>query len=75
MDGIRIDLDPRFFGKVDQLDERFPQGVPSLLDCQSLTVVGDVRFEKDVKIIGNVIIENKGPAQTVVKAGTMIREA
>ncbi len=72
---IRIDLDPRFYGKIDQLEARFPHGAPSLLDCESLTVAGDVRFEKDVRIIGNVKIENKGPVQAVVAAGTVLRES
>jgi UTP--glucose-1-phosphate uridylyltransferase len=72
---IRIDLDPRFYGRVDQLDARFPHGVPSLVDCESLTVVGDVRFEKNVKIIGNVKIENKASAQAVVTAGAVLSQS
>jgi UTP--glucose-1-phosphate uridylyltransferase len=69
---LKINLDPEFYGKFDQLEERFKDGVPSLLDCLSLTVTGDVRFEKDVKIIGNVRIENRGAAQAVIKAGRVI---
>ncbi len=68
----KINLDPDFYGKFDQLEERFKDGVPSLLDCRCLTVIGDVRFEKDVKIIGNVRIENRGGTQAVIKAGRVI---
>jgi len=69
---LKIRLDPRFYGKIDQLEARFKEGAPSLLDCESLTVIGDVCFEKNVKIVGSVIIENKNRTQAVIKAGTVI---
>ena len=71
-DTIKIKLDPQYYGKIDDLDERFNQGPPSLLDCESLTVEGDVRFEKDVIIKGSVSIKNSGTSQAVIKAGTVI---
>ena len=42
---IEIDLDPRYFGKIDLFDERFIHGIPSLMDCESLTIRGDVLIE------------------------------
>lgn len=71
-DTIKIKLDPQYYGKIDDLDERFNQGPPSLLDCESLTVEGDVRFEKDVIIKGVVTINNNSTSQAVIKAGTII---
>ena len=69
---INIDLDPKYFGKIDFFNERFAQGVPSLLNCQSLTVVGDVCFENNVTVKGRVVIENKTKSQAILKKGTII---
>jgi UTP--glucose-1-phosphate uridylyltransferase len=42
---IKIQLDPAYYGKFDLLEQRFAQGEPSLVDCDALTICGDVRFE------------------------------
>jgi UTP--glucose-1-phosphate uridylyltransferase len=70
--GPQIDLDPRYFGKIDMFDARFPQGVPSLLACRRLRVKGDVVFENRVTIAGDVTITNTGDRQAVVQSGTTI---
>jgi len=69
---IQIDLDPRYYGKIDLFDERFIQGIPSLMDCESLTILGDVRFERNVTIKGRVVITNDLKSQVVVKEGTVL---
>ena len=33
-----IALDPKYYGKIDGFDERFSEGIPSLIDCDSLTI-------------------------------------
>jgi UTP--glucose-1-phosphate uridylyltransferase len=71
-DTIKIKLDPQYYGKIEDLDDRFSQGPPSLVDCESLTVEGDVRFEKNVIIKEAVTIKNSGTSQAVIKAGTVI---
>ena len=71
---ISINLDPKYYGKIDMLDERFSAGVPSLIDCESLTIEGDIRFESNVTIKGRVVIKNNGKSQAVVKEGTIIDE-
>ena len=71
-DSPHIDLDPNFFEKIDDFDARFPEGAPSLLDCESLTVKGDVRFEGGVAIRGRVTIVNAGSRQAVVRQGTVV---
>lgn len=68
----KIKLDPEYYGKIDDLDRRFPEGVPSLVECDELTVEGDVRFEKDVIIKGSVRINNRRTLQTVIKEGFVI---
>ena len=69
---LKIDLDSDFFGKFDQLDMRFKDGIPSLLDCESLLVKGDVCFGKDIKIVGNVKIENTLSSQVFIEDGRVI---
>jgi UTP--glucose-1-phosphate uridylyltransferase len=39
-----VSLDPRYYKLIDDLEARFPYGPPSLVDCERLTVRGDVRF-------------------------------
>jgi UTP--glucose-1-phosphate uridylyltransferase len=69
---IHIRLDPTFFGNIDRFNERFNAGVPSLIDCESLTIEGDVRFESPVSISGRVSIKNSSSRQAVVKKGSHI---
>ena len=68
----KIKLDPDYYGKIDDLDERFAAGVPSLVECDELTIEGDVRFEKGVTVKGTVGIKNRQDSQAVIKAGTVI---
>jgi UTP--glucose-1-phosphate uridylyltransferase len=68
----KISLDPEHYKKIDQLEERFPAGAPSLKDCAALRVAGDVRFGKGVIIRGNVTVSNTGDRQAVIPADTVI---
>ena len=43
-------------------DARFPQGVPSLRECTSLQVTGDVTFGADVRAVGDVEVVATEPA-------------
>lgn len=72
LERIQIQLDPTFFGKIDDFEKRFANGVPSLVDCKSLKIEGDVRFEEDVTIRGRVVINNTGEDQAVIPAGSVI---
>jgi len=71
---ISLFLDPRFYGRIDAFESRFKDGIPSLQECESLEVYGDVRFQKDVKIVGKVRIENRKPAQVCIPSGTLVDE-
>jgi UTP--glucose-1-phosphate uridylyltransferase len=55
----QITLDSAYYKLVGALDERFPDGAPSLVACDRLTVEGDVRFGAGVVIRGEV--ELHGP--------------
>lgn len=69
---LRINLDPDHYGKIDWFNERFKEGALSLVDCESLTVNGNVYFEKDVKVVGSVTITNRGSSKAVIKKGSII---
>lgn len=72
-DSIRINLDPRYYGTRDLFNERFLiDGVPSLIECESFTIKGDVFFEKNVTIKGRVAITNSGKSPARIKAGAVI---
>jgi UTP--glucose-1-phosphate uridylyltransferase len=71
-DSIKIRLDPDFYGKIDLLEERFRQGLPSLVDCESIDIDGDVYFEDNVTIKGSVSIINSRSSPAVIKKGTVI---
>jgi UTP--glucose-1-phosphate uridylyltransferase len=49
-----VRLDDRIYGLLSQMQERFPHGAPSLVNCRSLTVEGDVHFGAHVVVHGDV---------------------
>jgi len=69
---ISIDLDPEFYELIDDLEARLPHGVPSLVRCESLTVIGDVIFGGDVTIEGSVRVINESGEQKVVPDGEVL---
>jgi UTP--glucose-1-phosphate uridylyltransferase len=64
---VRLDKD--FYKKIDEFEARFPEGVPSMIDAQTLTVDGDVLFEKDVEVHGEARVVNGLGRQATVEAG------
>jgi len=71
---IRINLDSKFYGKTDQFDERFKHGIPSLVNCGSLTIEGDFLFGKNVVMKGDVKLKNSGASQAVIHDGRVIED-
>ena len=69
-----VDLDPKYYAKIDLFDARFKSGIPSLVNCETLKIEGDVRFERDVTITGRVLIKNSRASQAVVEKGTVIEK-
>jgi UTP--glucose-1-phosphate uridylyltransferase len=51
-----IELDEQYFGKINQMLERFKSGIPSLQDCKQLRLTGDISFGEDVICEGKVSI-------------------
>ncbi len=69
---ITVDLDDRYYKRLDQLRERFPFGAPSLIDCKSLKVEGNVYFGRAIVIKGAVIVANSSPKAASIPEGTVI---
>ena len=56
-----IDLDERYYGRIDQLLERFKEGIPSLVGCSGLKITGDISFGEDVICEGKVNLLSERP--------------
>jgi UTP--glucose-1-phosphate uridylyltransferase len=69
---IVVTLDDRYYAFIDQMEARFPDGPPSLVDCARLDVVGDVRFGRDVVVKGTVRVANETSTPHDVPAGTLL---
>jgi len=69
---IAIELDPAFFRTVAGLDQRTPQGPPSLLRCRRLAVKGDVRFGRGVVLRGDVSLAAPAGGRLDVRDGAVI---
>lgn len=60
-----IDLDSRYFKKINDFDAHFPAGPPSLLKAESLTVKGDWTFGAEVRVEGAIQLDDDGRAHTI----------
>jgi len=69
---LEVDLDSKYFKKVDQFEDRFPFGEPSLVDCTQLMVKGDVLFEAEVVCRGQVELRNETSVQQRVQRGSIL---
>ena len=69
----KITLDPVYFGHMDDFDHRF-QWPPSLVECISLEVEGNVHFEPNVTITGQVKITNPGNSPVTISSGSRIHQ-
>jgi UTP--glucose-1-phosphate uridylyltransferase len=58
----QVSLDGDYYKCIDDFLCRFPEGVPSMMDCSSLDVCGDVTFAADVALEGDVRINAEGAA-------------
>src|SRR4051812_19108510 len=67
-----VDLDSAHFKLLADFEARFPAGAPSLVDCERLSVKGDVKFGADVTIRGSVVVEQSGAEPLVVEDGALL---
>jgi UTP--glucose-1-phosphate uridylyltransferase len=71
---VHIQLDPDFYKKIDDFSRRFPDESLSLVDCESLSVSGDVTFESNVTVKGSVAITNTRKNAAVITKGSFIEK-
>jgi UTP--glucose-1-phosphate uridylyltransferase len=65
-----VELDSKFYKLLDDFDQRFPSGPPSLREAERLVVHGDVTFGANVRVRGAVELEAPEPMQ--IDAGAML---
>jgi len=70
---LDVRLDKAHYGLIDRLDARFPHGPPSLLECAELEVQGDVVFGRDVRCVGHVRLEHRGPEPRQIPDGEVLQ--
>ena len=65
-----VELDSQFYKLLDDFEQRFPAGAPSLRDAERLVVHGDVTFGEGVRVRGAVELDVDEP--TRIDAGTTL---
>ncbi|HAM73933.1 MAG TPA: UTP--glucose-1-phosphate uridylyltransferase [Verrucomicrobiales bacterium] len=65
-----VDLDQAYYRMVGDLEQAFPEGAPSLIDCEALKVTGPFRFEAEVVLGGRVEFANRSPKPQVIRSGS-----
>lgn len=53
-----IDLDKAYYGLFEQLKERFQAGPPSLVNCRQFHVEGNIYFDADLGLEGDIWLRN-----------------
>ncbi|MFO8163292.1 MAG: UTP--glucose-1-phosphate uridylyltransferase [Thermodesulfobacteriota bacterium] len=71
---LKIDLDDRYYKKIDQLKERFPHGAPSLIDCSSLSIKGNVYFGSQITVKGDIHIISSSSRKVYVPDGMVVNK-
>jgi UTP--glucose-1-phosphate uridylyltransferase len=56
-----VELDPDFYKLLDDFEQRFPDGPPSLREAERLIVHGDVTFGRGVRVRGAIELEAPEP--------------
>ncbi len=59
---LLIDLDKNYYGLFDQLKAHFPRTVPSLVHCNQLHIEGNIYFDGEIVLEGDVALRHHGGA-------------
>ena len=70
LDSIFVSFDAPCYQLIDDMEARFPGGVPSLIDCERLRIVGDFKFGANVTLRGEVELINLSGEQVEIGDGT-----
>lgn len=60
-----VDLDSRYYKKIDDFERRFPDGAPSLREATSITIKGDWTFGRGVRVVGAGELADTGSPERV----------
>ncbi len=71
--GPVVSLDPHYYSLYTDMQKRFPYGPPSLVQCRSLSIHGDVQFGRDVVLQGDVVIRNRSEQPYHIPDNTLIQ--
>ena len=72
VDSLTVELDAAHYKFVSDLDARFPDGPPSLLECEKLSIEGDFVFGADVVCRGVVELVNEGETAVPIPDGAVL---
>ena len=68
---LTIDLDNKYYKLVDELDSRIPDA-PSLVNCESLNIIGEHILGNGVKLQGKVSLVNKSDVPKLIERNSLI---
>jgi UTP--glucose-1-phosphate uridylyltransferase len=68
-----IELDAHYFQKIDDFERRFPEGIPSILECEQLKIQGDIFFGKNVILKGRIGIQNNSNSPVKIADGLILQ--
>jgi UTP--glucose-1-phosphate uridylyltransferase len=67
-----VELDKRYYRLLDQFEQHFPGGPPSLREAERLVVHGDVTFGEGVVVRGSVALSEEQPRR--LEPGTVLED-
>jgi len=67
-----IALDSRFYQRIDDFESHFPDGIPSLIDCQRLKIEGEIVFGGGVTLKGLVHLKNQKSKPVYIPDHTLL---
>jgi UTP--glucose-1-phosphate uridylyltransferase len=67
-----IQLDPRHYKNIADFEIRFAKGAPSLLQCDSLRIDGDIHFGARIRVEGDVHLRNPTDRPALLADGSRI---
>ena len=70
-----VTLDAKHYKFINQLEAHFPQGAPSLTECEKFQVEGDIYFGRQVKVEGAVKLSNSATTPQYVADGSELKGA
>lgn len=65
---LTIDLDQKYYGMFHQLKARFPYHVPSLVNCSHFQIKGNIYFDANLVLEGNVSLQQVGDVPLQLQA-------